>query len=97
MASHIYWVKQERRLFGKGDWITTLSERVIGLHKDREEAISSAVAEAERTSVLGRTTEVWIDDGLGFTLFKAFKASKPEVEEEDDEDSAYDPEADSLI
>lgn len=85
-------------MFGKGDWITILNERIIGLAKEREAALTEAVAEAERTSVLGRTTEVWIDDGLGFTLFKAFKASKPEVPEDDDDDGgAFDPEADSAF
>ncbi len=85
-------------MFGKGDWITILNERIIGLAKEREAALVEAVAEAERTSVLGRTTEVWVDDGLGFTLFKAFKASKPEVPEDDDEEGGeFDTEADSLI
>ncbi len=81
-----YWVKLERPLFRKPEWSVSMNELKIGLHKDRDEAIASAVAEAERTSILGRASEIWVDEGLGFTLYKAFKASKPEVPEEDEED-----------
>ena len=97
MASLIYYVKQERTLFRKGDWRTVMNNLLIGLDKDRETALAAAVAEAERTSILGRSTEVWIDDGHGFTLHKSFKASKPEVPEDDDDEPEYDPEADAIF
>jgi hypothetical protein len=98
MASMIYWVKQERTMFRKGDWHTILNTMLIGLHKDRESAIAAAVAEAERTSILGRNTEIWVDDGHGFTHFKAFKASKPDVADEDEgDDSTYNPEDEQMI
>jgi hypothetical protein len=96
--NNIYWVKLERGLFRKPEWSVTLNTQKIGLHKDRESAMADAIAEAERTSVLGRATELWVDEGMGFTLYKAFKASKPDVPEDEDDgpkddleldDSAY--------
>jgi hypothetical protein len=84
MASWIYWVKQERPLFRKGDWTVKLGEMLIAFHKDRQSAVDEAISEAERTSILGRQTEVWVDDGHGFLLAKAFKASKPPVEDEEE-------------
>ena len=87
MASYIYWVKHKRPLFGKGDWTVVLGDVLIALHKQRESAVEEALHEAERTSLLGRQTEVWIDDGHGFVLEKAFKASKPPTDEEGDDES----------
>ena len=86
MASYIYWVKENRPLFGKREWTVTLGDVLIAYHKQRQEAVEEALNEAERTSLLGRQTEVWIDDGHGFILEKAFKASKPPADEEGDED-----------
>jgi hypothetical protein len=86
MASNIYWVKLERSLFRKPEWSVTMNNLKIGLHKDRESALEAALAEGGRTSILGRASEVWIDEGMGFTLHKAIKASKPDVPEEDDEE-----------
>ena len=62
----------------------------IGLHKDRESALEAAMAEAGRTSILGRASEVWIDEGMGFTIYKAIKASKPDVPDEEDEEAPRD-------
>jgi hypothetical protein len=90
MASNIYWVKFERRLFAKPEWSVTLNSQKIGFHKDRDSAISETLTEAERTSILGRASEVWIDEGMGFTLYKAFKAGKPDVPDDDDEGPADD-------
>jgi hypothetical protein len=80
-----YWVKLERSLFRKAEWSVTFNSMKIGLHKDRDEAIAATLEEAERTSILGRASEVWLDEGMGFTLYRAFKASKPEVPEEDND------------
>jgi hypothetical protein len=90
MASHIYFVKLERALFRKPEWTVTINNQKIGIHKDRDEALANALGEAERTSILGRGCEVWVDEGLGFTLYKAFKASKPEVPEDDDDEGPKD-------
>jgi hypothetical protein len=89
-SSTIYWVKLERSLFRKPEWSVTMNNLKIGLHKDREEALTATLAEAERTSILGRASEVWIDEGMGFMLHKAFKATKPDVKEDDDEDGPGD-------
>ena len=90
MASSIYWVKLERGLFRKPEWSVSMNDLKIALHKDREAALSEALAEAARTSVLGRASEVWIDEGMGFTLHKAFKASKPDVPDDDDDEGPGD-------
>jgi hypothetical protein len=81
-----YWVKFERSLFRKPEWSVKFNNTKIGLHADRDEAVASAVEEAERTSLLDRASEIWIDEGHGFTLYKAFKAIKAKGEEEGDED-----------
>jgi hypothetical protein len=86
MASTIYWVKLERALFRKPEWSVTMNDQKIGLHKDREAALTDALTEAERSSVLGRASEVWIDEGMGFTLHKAIKATKPQAPEDDDDE-----------
>jgi|GEM_PF-6753577 len=80
MASHSYFVKQEVGLFRKGNWIVALGKQTTGLYPGREAAVAAAVAEAERTSFLGRSTEVWVNDGHGFTIERAFKARKPPAE-----------------
>jgi hypothetical protein len=90
MPSTIYWVKLERALFRKPEWSVTMNTVKIGLHKDREAALADALAEAARGSILGRASEVWIDEGMGFTIHKAFKASKPEVPDDDDDDGPGD-------
>ncbi len=82
MASTIYWVKLER----KPEWSVTMNDIKIGLHKDLEAALAAALAEAARGSVLGRASEVWVDEGMGFTLHKAFVATKPKAREDDDDD-----------
>ena len=88
--SSIYWVKLERSPFRKPEWSVTLNGQKIGLHKDRESAVTDAVSEAERTSPLGRASEVWVDEGMGFTLHKAFKPTKPDVVEEDEDEGPTD-------
>ena len=82
MASNVYFVKREVGLFWKGDWIVALGSQKIGLYPQREAAVAAAVAEAERTSFLGRTTEVWVNDGHGFNFEKSFKAGKPPDEKD---------------
>jgi len=86
VASLIYWVKQERRLFGKPEWKVSLGNILIALANNRDEAIEEALREAERTSILGRQSEVWIDDGHGFTLNKAFQPVKPSKKDDDEGD-----------
>jgi hypothetical protein len=36
------------------------------MYDERQLAVDDAIVEAERTSRLGRQTEVWVDDGHGF-------------------------------
>ena len=91
MVSWIYWIQKERPLFRKGQWTVKLGDLLIGFHPERQTAVEEAILEAERTSILGRNTEVWIDDGAGFLLEKAFKASKPPDDEKDDADGDDDP------
>lgn len=76
MKSHLYFVKREAGLFRKGGWNVFLNNVVISMHPDRETALTSAVAEADRTSYMGRQSEVWVYEGDGFVLHKAFKAQK---------------------
>jgi len=92
MNNIVYWVKLERGLFRKPEWSITLNGQKIGLHNDRDEAVAVTVAEGERTSILGRGCEIWIDEGHGFTLYKAIKATKQKdlPEEGDDEDGPVD-------
>lgn len=96
-SSNIYWVKEERGLFRKPEWSVTLNTLKFSLHKERDEAVQVAVTEAERTSILGRSTEVWVDEGHGFLLYKAFKASKPEVPDEDEDGGGDDGDDNSMI
>ncbi len=65
-ASHIYWVKQDRPLFRKPYWTVRLGKLLTGMYDERQLAVDDAIVEAERTSRLGRQTEVWVDDGHGF-------------------------------
>jgi hypothetical protein len=83
MASILYFVKRESGLFRKGSWNVLLNNAVIGMHPDRETALTSAVGEADRTSYMGRQSEVWVYEGDGFVLHKAFKAQKRPDEEDD--------------
>ncbi|MEO8927813.1 MAG: hypothetical protein ABI306_11695 [Caulobacteraceae bacterium] len=82
MKSNIYFVKQDVGLFRKGKWAVALESQTLGLYADRQSAVAAAIEEAERTSYLGRTTEVWVNDGDGFNFEKAFKAQKGPAEEE---------------
>ncbi len=90
----LYFVKQDVGLFKKkGNWILALGNQTIGLYPDREAAVATAIEEAERTSGMGIATEVWVNDGAGFLLTKAFKPSKGKDEDESpkDDDSEEDP------
>lgn len=106
MASNIYFVKRDVGLFRKGNWTVALGAVTIGMYADRETSLAAAISEAERTSRLGRTTEVWVNDGDGFNFEKSFQADRGKREkdgkgEEDltgDEDIAFtvdDPAADA--
>ena len=83
MASNLYFVKQESGLFRKGSWNVVSDRTTVGMYPDRETALTVAVGEADRTSYMGRQSEVWVYEGDGFVLHKAFKAQKPPAEEED--------------
>ena len=86
-----YFVKQDIGLFKRnGDWTLALGRQMIGMYPDRETAVTTAVDEARRTSMLGSATEVWVNDGHGFLLVKAFKATKPSAEEEEEEEEKPD-------
>ncbi len=76
MASVIYFVKRDPGLFRKTTWCLLLGPLKIGDYPDRDTCIATAIAEAERTSTLGRTTEVWVNDGDGFIFEKSFQAKK---------------------
>ena len=76
MPSNVYFVRREVGLFRKGGWSVALGPQKIGIYPDRETSLGAALAEAERTSGLGRTTEVWVNDGEGFLLEKSFQAQK---------------------
>ncbi|MDQ2860967.1 MAG: hypothetical protein M3T55_09635 [Pseudomonadota bacterium] len=81
MASNMYFVKRDVGLFRKGNWTIVLNSRTTGIYPERAGALAAAIAEAERTSFLGRATEVWVNDGHGFNFEKAFKAGKaPDAE-----------------
>jgi hypothetical protein len=80
MQSAIFFVKQESGLFRKGKWNVLLDKTLIGIHPEKESALSSAVGEADRTSYMGRQSEVWVFEGDGFVLFKAFTPQKPQDE-----------------
>jgi hypothetical protein len=94
MNSLIYYVKREVGLFRKGGWIVLMDKMLIGTYPERETALAAAVSEADRSSTLGRVTEVWAYEGDGFVLHKAFQAKKGKNKEKDDEvdledDSAF--------
>jgi hypothetical protein len=94
MNSLIYYVKREVGLFRKGGWIVLMDKMLIGTYPQRETALAAAVSEADRSSTLGRVTEVWAYEGDGFVLHKAFQAKKGKNKEKDDEvdledDSAF--------
>ncbi|MGI8839811.1 MAG: hypothetical protein ACR2F8_03355 [Caulobacteraceae bacterium] len=76
MPSQIYWVKRDVGLFRKPKWVVLLGPLKFGEYPDRDTAVAAAIAEAERTSILGRTTEVWVNDGAGFIFEKSFQAQK---------------------
>ncbi len=75
-SSVIYWVKRDPGLFRKTTWCVLLGSLKIGDYPDRDAGVAAAIAEAERTSTLGRTTEVWVNDGGGFLFEKSFQAQK---------------------
>lgn len=80
----IYFVKQDIGLFKKkGAWMLALGGQTIGMYPDREAALASAIDEAERTSKMGLATEVWVNDGAGFLLAKAFQPSKGKSKDEE--------------
>jgi len=81
MGNNMYFVKQDVGLFRKGNWTVALGNRTTGIYPERAAALAAAIAEAERTSFLGRATEVWVNDGHGFNIEKAFKAGKAPDEE----------------
>ncbi|MBA3810314.1 MAG: hypothetical protein H0X27_01480 [Caulobacteraceae bacterium] len=91
----LYFVKQDVGPSKKnGNWILALGRQTIALYPDREAAVAMAIEEAERTSGMGIATEVWVNDGAGFLLTKAFKPSKHKDEDESplkDDDSDEDP------
>lgn len=83
MRSVVYFVKRDIGLFRKGNWTVAIGKQTIGSgYPERATAIAAAVAEADRTSYLGRTTEVWVNDGDGFNFEKGFKARKPAAEDD---------------
>jgi len=83
MPSNIYFVKQDVGLFRKGKWTVALGSVAVGIYPDRETSVAAAISEAERTSLLGRTTEVWVNDGHGFNFEKSFRASKGKGDKDD--------------
>jgi hypothetical protein len=94
MKSLIYYVKREVGLFRKGGWNVVMDTMLIGTYPERETALAAAVSEADRTSTMGRLTEVWAYEGDGFVLHKAFQAKKGKNKDKDDEvdlddDSAF--------
>jgi hypothetical protein len=86
MNSAIYFVKRDVGLFRKGGWTVVVGSTKIGIYPDRETSLSAALSEAERTSGLGRATEVWVNDGEGFLLEKSFQAQKGKGKEGKGED-----------
>jgi hypothetical protein len=94
MKSLIYYVKREVGLFRKGGWNVLMDKMLIGTYQERETALAAAVSEADRTSTMGRMTEVWAYEGDGFVLHKAFQAKKGKDKDKGDEvdlddDSAF--------
>ena len=83
-ASIIYFVKRSAGLFRKTTWCVLLGPLKIGDYPDRDTCVAAAIAEAERTSNLGRTTEVWVNDGDGFIFEKSFQAKKGKDKKEDE-------------
>jgi len=83
MASLMYYVKREGGLFSKASWNVVFDRTVLGMYPDRETALGNAIGEADRTSYMGRQSEVWVYEGDGFVLHKAFQARKPPADEED--------------
>jgi hypothetical protein len=90
MASSMYYVKREGGLFRKGGWHLMFDRTLLGMYPDREAALATAVGEADRLSFMGRASEVWVFEGDGFVLFKAFQAQKPPKEEKNSEGSGHD-------
>ena len=90
MNSLIYYVKREVGLFRKGGWIVLMDKMLIGTYPERETALAAAVSEADRSSTLGRVTEVWAYEGDGFVLHKAFQAKKGKDKDKDDNKEDYD-------
>jgi len=82
MASSIYFVKRDVGLFRKGNWTVAMGSIAVGFYPDRETSVAAAISEAERTSLLGRTTEVWVNDGHGFNFEKSFQASKGKADKD---------------
>ncbi|MGI9170064.1 MAG: hypothetical protein ACR2FH_07820 [Caulobacteraceae bacterium] len=97
MKSLMYYVKRDVGLFRKGSWDVIFDRLKIGRYPDRETAVAAAVGEAERTSFLGRTTEVWVYEGDGFILHKAFKKTKRKDDDEGGDDGPDTDELDSVL
>jgi hypothetical protein len=94
MLASLYTITRPFRLFGKREWVVAYNGRDIASFAERETALELAMAEAKRTSRLGRRTEVRINEGEGYVHYAGFEASRPENEEEPDalmEDEKFTP------
>lgn len=81
-----YFVKREPALFRKARWSIHLDKLKIAERDSQEAALAAAVEEAERSAGLGRTVEIWANNGEGFVLYKSFQPVKKKKGDLDDED-----------
>ncbi len=81
-----YYVKREPGLFRKGRWAILMDKLKIAERDSELEALELASVEAQRSADLGRTVEVWANNGEGFVLYKALKPTKKKADDDGDEE-----------